>query len=420
MAHGPGFIGRVCTFVDELSYDRQIMNGPIPIPPELFAQLEPFDSLLARMIHPDPEARPSAELILDELRRRGSRFSRRLVIVAAAGLCCSLLAGAAAIAWARSRPAQPVASDALETPKPEVPIPGPKAESEIRIGEIRLPAALRHYVDDVVPVTTGGEGPFATAVRIRDQAAVSIIPVTGGCWVVDQAPVKIGPYMNQFLKSGRPFLAQAAREFGPLPAEVRAFQGYHANPLRGTVPVSGGDPERWATIVADGPFMHDPAPPPHFASYVGVAPPSLLDSIPIAVDLDDLPGKSTHCLPVIGISYVEAVAYAAWINDGIARPARWMLWDRRLADLLVGTRAPGAPVSHLLPAHAAPGPYRISPPDAGNVLEFGPFDRDARLASALGSAFSGRKSTYERPITLAPFDRPLDVSFRLALFLENR
>jgi hypothetical protein len=259
---------------------------------------------------------------------------------------------------------------------------------------------------------------YATAIRDRDQAPVSVFRAPGGegFWLVDQGTVSVGQYLT-YLGGARPFLVGAIREAGELPPALATFAGRRLDPLRGVQPVEPRTPEHCAALLLDGPVFHDPDPPPYHLAYRGYPAPADYGDYPIVVDPAGLPGGTTDVLPCIGLGWVEMVAYAKAMGEA---GAGWTVGDPRLAALLEDSGAEPAPAPRATLGDTAT-PFGIHfAAGRGNVLEPAGADGGGGPIRYIGHAFSGRVGTPARPILAGPFDRLPDASFRLALFVEDR
>jgi hypothetical protein len=258
---------------------------------------------------------------------------------------------------------------------------------------------------------------YAVAVRPRDGANVSVYRVASGWQCVDRSVVTVQAYFDRFLPAAAKHLVAAAAERGGVPEAVATFRGLARSPIDGLERLAPA-PAPWAEAVVRGSLLFDPDAPPADRAYRGYPTPALRGFADIAIDLTKLPGQTTDSLPLIGVSHTEAEAYARWVSEA---GGAWKVADTAVLGPLAGS--PRAPAAAPLQADDARG---VGPRGLffacgnGNVLEFVGFDPRARKAMAVGHAFSGAQASAERPLELDPYARPLDVSFRLAQFVEDK
>jgi hypothetical protein len=275
-----------------------------------------------------------------------------------------------------------------------------------------LPAGLTYPTD--APDARDGERWYAVARRIDDGQPVSVFrdPAGKGWFFVDQGPVTVRAYVDCFLPGAVPHLSAAAAAAGPPPARWPTFTGLQSDPLSGREAIAPGG---WPAVAARGPLFYDPAAPEYQAGYRAYPPTTLRGYAPIDVNLKATADKNTNAFPVIGVSFVEAQAYRAWLNrDG----ANWQFHDDRVAAALSGPTGGPEPAPR-----AALDPYGRGAHGVhfwcSNVLEYVGPDPGAGVAGR-GTAFSGRTAVNGRRLIEGPYDRPIDVSFRFMLRQEDR
>lgn len=290
--------------------------------------------------------------------------------------------------------------------------PHPLCLEKITVG-FAIPPGIKYPIESISDERDVEGNWFGTAQRLKDGALVSVIPTAHGWYLVDQEALSVERYLK-FLGSAEAmgFLEASAKVAGQVPKNIRSLRGRALDPLRGLEP-TGNTEAGWAKSVGVGPRFHDPSPDKSLQGYVAY-PSSAWPEDHFDIELSKLPGSSTACLPVVGISYAEADAYRRWINEA---GSSWTFPDEGCQFLQTPSTVASKTSLSIAPTSDTRGKAKFGLIWFGsdNVLEY---QRAVHAASvtARGSAhFSGRTGE----IKLDCYDRPADVSFRFVQVVKG-